>query len=126
MLTFRSGRLTDSTVVVDGWAELTGTASSIECTRLVAVSLDFCPASQSLPAFGLGIDNWNSVAPVNQDVLGATAALDPTTNCFDGWREFALPFGSVPTTLFASDGVNTSTGFAEWSLVDAALATPRP
>jgi hypothetical protein len=123
-VTFNQGRLTDSTVVVDGWAELIGAASSIEGTRLVAVSLDLCPASLSLPEFGLGVDNWNIVAPMDQDVLGAAVALDPTGNCFDGWLEFAIPFGSVPTAFFASDGANASTGYAEWSLVDAALAAP--
>jgi len=124
-VTFNKGRLTDLTVVVDGWAELIGVASSIEGTRLVAVSLDFCPASSSLPEFGLGVDNWNIVAPMDQDVLGAAAALDPAENCFDGWLEFAIPFGSVPTAFFASDGANASTGYAEWSLVDAALEAPQ-
>lgn len=125
-VTFNNGRLTDSTVVVDGWAELIGAASSIEGTRLVAVSLDFCPAASSLPEFGLGVDNWNIVAPMDQDVLGAAAALDPAENCFDGWLEFAIPFGSVPTAFFASDGANANTGYAEWSLVDAALSAPQP
>ncbi|MGK0226646.1 MAG: hypothetical protein ACI8XD_001464 [Thermoproteota archaeon] len=125
-VTFNKGRQTDSTVLVDGWAELIGVASPIEGTRLVAVSLDFCPASQSLPEFGLGVDNWNIVAPLDHDMLGAAAALDPTVNCFDGWLEFAIPFGSVPTAFFVSDGENASTGYAEWSLVDAGLAAPQP
>ena len=59
-------------------------------------------------------------------MLGAAAALDPTVNCFGGWLEFAIPFGSVPTAFFVSDGENASTGYAEWSLVDAGLAAPQP
>lgn len=124
-VTFNQGRLGDTTVVVSGWAELIGAPSPIDGTRLVAVSIDFCPAAQRLPEFGLGADGWNLIAPLDDDLFGATEAEDRSTSCFDGWLEFAVPFGAVPTSFFASDGGNAETGYAEWSLDTAALPAPQ-
>lgn len=124
-VTFNEGLLDDTTIVVDGWSELVGAASPIDGTRLVAVSLDFCPASQRMPQFGLGADGWNVIAPVDGDLFGATGAEDPTTSCFAGRLEFAVPFGAVPTAFFASDGANAVDGYAEWSLVNAAIPAPQ-
>lgn len=125
-VTFNDGRLAETTVVVSGWTELVGADAGTDGTRLVAVSLNFCPKTLVMPEFGLAIDGWNLVAPrPGSDLLGALAAGDPTLNCFDGWLEFVVPFGGVPTAFFASDGVNPTSGYAEWSLEGAALAPPQ-
>lgn len=124
-VTFNQGRLEATTIEVDGWAELVGAESPIEGTRKVAVSVEYCPASDRLPEFGLGVDGWNIVAPIGDVSLGADQNEDPTTTCFDGWLEFAIPFGSVPTGFFASDGANADTGYAEWSLLGAAVPAPQ-
>ena len=124
-ITFNEGRLAETTIVVDGWTELVGKQSQIAGTRVVAVSLTYCPSSLRLPEFGLAVDGWNLVAAqARDDLLGALSAGDPSQNCFDGWLEFVVPHGGVPTGFFASDGVNAVTGYAEWSLADAALPTP--
>ena len=112
-------------MTVDGWAELIGAETAIDGTRLVAVSLTYCPASQSLPDFGLVVDGWALVSPdPASDLLGGAVADDPSQDCFDGWLEFVVPFGGVPTAFFASDGVDRIDGYAEWSLENAALAAP--
>ena len=123
-VTFNQGSLQGATVEIGGWAELIGTTSPLEGTRLVAVSVDFCQASQRSPEFGLGVDNWNIVAPIGGEGLEQQSD-DGTISCFAGWLEFAIPFGSVPTAFFASDGTNADSGYAEWSLVDAAIAAPQ-
>ena len=124
-VTFNQGLLDDTTVVVDGWSELVGVGSPIDGTRLVAVSVNICPASQRLPEFGLGVDGWNIVAPVGGELLDALDAADPAASCMQGWVEFAVPFGVVPTAFFVTDGVNATTGYAEWTLVTAALPAPQ-
>lgn|GEM_PF-1043482 len=124
-VTFNQGVLQDTTVVVDGWAELIGTESPIDGTRMVAVSLDYCSSSTRPPELGLGVDNWNIVAPIDDAGLLASEPEDPESTCFGGWLEFAIPFGSVPTAFFASDGVDKTVGYAEWSLLDAALPAPQ-
>lgn len=125
-VTFNEGRLAELTVEVDGWAELVGAASEIDGTRTVAVSMSFCPSSPVLPDFGLAVDGWNLVAPADDDeLLGARTSDDPAQTCFEGWLEFVVPFGGVPTGFFASDGTNSIIGYAEWSLADAALPTPQ-
>jgi len=124
-VTFNAGPLRETTVTVNGWAELVGVDSPVDGTRLVAVSLAYCPSSLDTPDFGLSVDGWNIVGPVGEPgSLGADSAADPTQQCFDGWLEFVVPFGGVPTGFFASDGVDSSTGYAEWSLVGAALPAP--
>jgi len=124
-VTFNDGTLQGTTVVVDGWAELIGSASDFEGVRRVGVSLNYCPATARLPEFGLAIDGWNLISPVAEsDLLGGRVADDVTATCFDGWLEFDVPFGGIPTAFFASDGVNATTGYAEWSLENGALPTP--
>jgi len=124
-VTFNQGPLAETTVVVDGWSELVGAESGVDGTRLVAVSLTFCPSSVRLPEFGLAVDGWNLLAPrTGSDLLGARAAGDPSQNCFDGWLEFEVPYGGVPTGFFASDGASATLGYAEWTLDGAALAPP--
>lgn len=125
-VTFNSGALQGSTVVVDGWAELVGTSSAIEGTRMVGLSLTVCPGGPEWPIFVLALDGWNLAVPVDlDDRLGAEAATTVAGECFEGWLEFAVPFGTTPTGFTASDGVDFVNGFAEWSLDGAALATPR-
>lgn len=125
-VTFNQGDLAGSTVTVDGWAELVGAGSVIDGTRQVAVKIDFCPESERLPQFGLGIDGWNMIAPSPSDsLLGARDAADPTAACFDGWLEFSVPFGAEPTSFFVSDGKRSDIGYAEWSLRQAALPIPQ-
>lgn len=124
-VTFNEGPLAETTVVVDGWAELVGQQAALGGTRLVAVSLSFCPSGDRLPEFGLAVDGWNLIAPERgSDLLGAQTAGEPTQSCFDGWLRFAVPFGAVPTGFFASDGLNADTGYAFWTLDGAALPAP--
>ncbi len=123
-VTFNEGSLSGTTVSVDGWAEYVGHASALEGTRMVGVSLNFCPASGEVPKFGLAIDNWNIVAPLETNPLGVEDSADPAEHCFEGWLDFAVPFGGVPTAFFASDSAKSVAGYAEWSLLDAALPTP--
>jgi len=124
-VTFNDGTLEGTTVVVDGWAEFIGVESSIEGARVVGVSVSYCPATGRLPEFGLAVDGWNLVAPLAEsDLLGGRTADDVTTECFEGWLEFDVPYGGIPTAFFASDGVNVTTGYAEWSLADGALPAP--
>lgn len=125
-VTFNDGQLADTTVTVQGWAELVGRPSLLEGTRPVAVSVSFCPASVRLPDFGLGADDWNLIAPVDagDGLFGALAAGDPSGDCFEGWLEFAVPHGAVPTSFFASDSRDPVVGYAEWTLENAALAPP--
>ena len=124
-VTFNDGPLASTTVVVDGWAELVAAQSEVGDTRLIGVSLTYCPSSLQLPEFGLTVDGWSIIAvPEGSDLLGARRADDPTQQCFDGWLEFAVPFGAVPTAFFVSDGLNSTTGYAEWTLANAALPAP--
>jgi hypothetical protein len=125
-VTFNVGPLQDSTVVVDGWSELVDTQSPIDGTRVVGVSLTVCPAGSEWPVFGLALDGWNLAMPLDPgNRLGAESVDSIAGNCFDGWLDFAAPFGTTPTGFTASDGVDFVDGFAEWSLDGAALATPR-
>ena len=125
-VTFNDSALVDSTVTVEGWAELIGAETGIEGTRMVAVSLSYCPASPLLPEFGLVVDGWGLVATTtSSDLLGGAVADDPSQSCFEGWLDFVVPFGGVPTAFFASDGADATNGYAEWSLENAALAAPQ-
>jgi len=126
-VTFNDGQLADTTVTVDGWAELLGQASELEGTRPVGVSLSFCPASERLPTFGLGTDEWNLIAPSDADggFSGELIPVDPSGDCVQGWLIFAVPHGAVPTSFFASDFRDPVTGYAEWDLDNAALAPPQ-
>lgn len=125
-VTFNDGRLDGTTVKVDGWAELVDVASPVDGTRRVAVSLNYCPRSTTLPTFGLAVDEWNLVEPdVGDPLLGAALETDPTGRCYTGWLQFAVPFGGVPTGFFVSDGSDPINGFAQWSLEGAALAAPQ-
>lgn len=123
---FTEGPLDGTTVRVQGWAESIGEPSAIDGTRMVAVSFEVCPASSVHPSFGVGVDGWNVVAPVDPDAFfDADVGVDPEAGgCVDGWMSFAVPLGTVPTSFFASDGLDPVTGFAEWSLTGAALAAP--
>ena len=125
IVTFNDGRLVDSTVEVDGWAEQVGAASELDGTRVVSVSLSVCPASPVQPEFGLAVDGWNIVAPLPGGLLDdlLVAGEDPT--CAAGWLDFAVPFGGVPTGFFVSDGASSTVGYAEWSLDGAALPVPQ-
>lgn len=124
-VTFNDGPASDTTVVVEGWAELVGQQASIEGTRPVGVLLSFCPSSAQLVDFGLAVDGWNLLAPdLGENGFGAFVAGDPAGSCFDGWLRFAVPFGAVPTGFFTSDGDAAETGYAFWSLDGAALLPP--
>lgn len=123
LVTFNDGDLAGTTVTFRGWAEFVGSESPIEGTRIVGISLDVCPVGDAWPEFGLAVDGWNlasQLSPANR--LGAEAG--DSADCYDGWLEFVVPLGGVPTGLFATDGVDPVAGFAGWSLTDAALATP--
>jgi hypothetical protein len=125
-VTFNEGRLAELTVEVGGWAEMLGATSEIDSTRVVAVSMSFCPSSPVLPEFGLAVDGWSLVAPADDDELfGARTSDDAAQSCFEGWLEFVVPFGGTPTGFFASDGADSINGYAEWSLANAALPTPQ-
>ena len=124
-VTFNDGLLEGTTVVVDGWAEIVGAEADVEGTRIVSVSLSYCPVAGRLPQFGLAVDGWNVVSPrADSDLLGARSVDDASTECFDGWLEFGVPFGGIPTGFFVSDGVNANIGYAEWSLENGALPAP--
>ncbi len=124
-VTFNEGALAETTVVLNGWAELVGQAAALDGTRMVGVSVELCPSSGTMPEFGLGVDGWNIVAPLeSQGLLGTLGSAVTPPQCVDGWIEFAVPFGGTPTGFFATDGTTARSGYAEWSLADAAIATP--
>lgn len=135
---FNEGRLLDTTVTIDGWAELIDVPAAVDGTRPVAVSLTVCPtaagdgaadsdsgsgagAGQAIPEFGLGADGWNLVAPTE----AVAPLVEDDGGCLSGWIDFAVPLGAVPTSFFAGDGSGSPNGYAEWSLLDAAIEPPR-
>lgn len=126
VVSFHEGDLAGTTITMDGWAEFVGSESSVPGTRIVGVSLEVCPASTRWPQFGVAVDGWNLTAQlVPGDQLGAEAEDVATQTCHDGWLEFAVPLGGVPTGFFAADGADPVAGFASWSFAGAALPPPQ-
>ena len=125
VVTFNEGPLARTTVTFNGWAEVAGGDTTEPDTRLVAVLAEVCTATEDWPEFGLGIDGWNLLAPIDPaDRLGADAFSPLTGNCFEDWIEFGVPFGATPSSFFVADGVDPVNGYAEWTLSDAAIAPP--
>lgn len=124
IVTFNDGPLIGTTIELQGWAELIGAASPAD-TRQVGVRVEVCTATEDWPEFGLAVDGWNLVDVADPgDRLGADPLAPLSGNCFDGWLEFAVPFGQRPTGFSASDGIDRLDGFAAWTLAGAAIDTP--
>ncbi len=123
-VTFNDGPLVGTTIRFQGWAELLD-AQSPAGTRQVGVLTEVCAATEDWPEFGLGVEGWNLV-PVGDpaDRLGADPLAPLSGSCFEGWLEFAVPFGQQPTGFTASDGIDRVDGVAAWTLDGAAIEGP--
>lgn len=124
-VTFNNGPLIGTSVELLGWSELLDAESPVAGARLVAVRLQVCTETEDWPEFGLSVEGWNLIAPVDpRDRLGADPLAALTGVCTEGWLEFAAPLGTAPSGFFISDGRDPIDGFALFSLAGAAVAPP--